>query len=272
MDDIDSAFAAYARAHALSIDRDRLEGRGYDRALVEARTRRLMELDWGAPLAVQPDQPRPIFIVGMPRSGSTLVEAMLGAHPQVQANGELLGMQSLLAEIETEDREGRRLDAAAMQTLAASDRAELPSAAGKSHVTDKHPLNFLAVGLILTLFPNAVIVHTRRDPLETGWSIYRQEFSKRWSFTHQLEDIGHFYGEYVRLMDHWERLFRCAGACSLLRSGVGRAVPRFRRRTAADRHFQHGGSPSARQCSPWSRGALCNPSRAVASDSRGRGC
>jgi hypothetical protein len=91
--------------------------------------------------------------------------------------------------------------------MAAHYRAELPRATGKSHVTDKHPLNFLAVGLILTLFPNAVIVHTRRDPLETGWSIYRQEFSKRWSFTHQLEDIGHFYGEYVRLMDHWERLF-----------------------------------------------------------------
>ena len=207
MDDIDSAFAAYARAHALSIDRDRLEGRGYDRALVEARTRRLMELDWGAPVAARADEARPVFIVGMPRSGSTLVEAMLGAHPQVQANGELLGMQSLLAQFETADREGRRLDAAALQTLAASYRADLPSAAGKSHATDKHPLNFLAVGLILTLFPNAVIVHTRRDPLETGWSVFRQEFSKRWSFTHRLDDIGHFYGEYVKLMDHWMRRF-----------------------------------------------------------------
>ena len=207
MDDIDSAFVAYARAHALSAERDRLEGRVYDRSLVESRTRRLMELDWDAPMVEQAGEERLIFVVGMPRSGTTLIEAMLGAHPQVQANGELLGMQALLAQFETEDRAARRIDTAGLQAMAAHYRAELPRATGKSHVTDKHPLNFLAVGLILTLFPNAVIVHTRRDPLETGWSVYRQEFSKRWSFTHQLEDIGHFYGEYVRLMDHWERLF-----------------------------------------------------------------
>jgi hypothetical protein len=207
IDDIDSAFAAYGRAHALSAERDRLEGRAYDRALVESRTRRLMEIDWGAPLTGAAGESRPIFIVGMPRSGTTLIEAMLGAHPQVQANGELLGMQALLAQFETEDRAGRRIDAAGLQAMAAHYRAELPQAMGKSHVTDKHPLNFLAVGLILTLFPNAVILHARRDPLETGLSIFRQEFSKRWAFTHQLEDIAHFYAEYVTLMNHWEQRF-----------------------------------------------------------------
>ncbi|MFM8518408.1 MAG: sulfotransferase, partial [Nevskiaceae bacterium] len=207
LDDIDSAFAAYTRAHALSAERNRLEGRVYDRSLVESRTRRLMELDWGTPLTDEAGEARPVFIVGMPRSGTTLIEAMLGAHPQVQANGELLGMQALLAQFETEDRAGRRIDAAGLQAMARHYRAELPRAPGKSHVTDKHPLNFLAVGLILTLFPNAVILHARRDPLETGWSIFRQEFSKRWSFTHQLEDVGHFYGEYVRLMSHWEQRF-----------------------------------------------------------------
>jgi tetratricopeptide (TPR) repeat protein len=207
MDDIDSAFAAYVRAHELSAERDRLEGRAYDRALVEARTRRLMEIDWGAPLTGAAGESRPIFIVGMPRSGTTLIEAMLGAHPQVQANGELLGMQALLAQFETEDRAGRHIDAGGLQAMAAHYRAELPQAMGKSHVTDKHPLNFLAVGLILTLFPNAVILHARRDPLETGLSIFRQEFSKRWAFTHQLEDIAHFYAEYVTLMNHWEQRF-----------------------------------------------------------------
>lgn len=207
LDDFDSAFAAYARAHALSAERDRLEGRVYDRSLVESRTHRLMELDWGTPLTDEAGEARPIFIVGMPRSGTTLIEAMLGAHPQVQANGELLGMQALLAQFETEDRAGRRIDGGGLQAMARHYRTELPRAPGKSHVTDKHPLNFLAVGLILTLFPNAVILHARRDPLETGWSIFRQEFSKRWSFTHQLEDVGHFYGEYVRLMSHWEQRF-----------------------------------------------------------------
>ena len=72
-------------------------------------------------------------------------------------------------------------------------------------MTDKHPLNFEAAGLIARLLPDAAIIHVRRDPLETCLSIYRQEFNKHWTFAHRLADIGHHYGQYARLVAHWER-------------------------------------------------------------------
>jgi len=84
---------------------------------------------------------------------------------------------------------------------------ELPPLRGTIAVTDKNPWNFDALGLILVVFPHARIVHVRRDPVETGFSIFRNAFPKFASFTHQLEDIGHYYGQYARLMAHWESLF-----------------------------------------------------------------
>jgi len=84
-------------------------------------------------------------------------------------------------------------------------RREASGIVDVTHVTDKHPLNFEAVGLIGRLFPDAPIIHVRRNPLETGWSIYHHEFTKFWTFAHRLEDIGHYYGEYARLVAHWER-------------------------------------------------------------------
>ena len=75
------------------------------------------------------------------------------------------------------------------------------------HVTDKQPLNFEAVGLILRLFPHAVVICLRRDPIETGLSVYRQEFNKPWTFAHRLEDIGHAYRRHERLVAHWEKIF-----------------------------------------------------------------
>ena len=71
-------------------------------------------------------------------------------------------------------------------------------------MTDKHPLNFEAAALMARLFPDAAIIHVRRNPIETGLSVYRQEFSKQWTFAHRLEDIGHYYGHYARLVAHWE--------------------------------------------------------------------
>jgi hypothetical protein len=81
---------------------------------------------------------------------------------------------------------------------------ELPDLKGAAAVTDKNPWNFDALGLIVQLFPNATIVHVRRNPVETGLSIFRNEFSKFVPFSNSLEDIGHYYAEYARLMAHWE--------------------------------------------------------------------
>jgi hypothetical protein len=74
---------------------------------------------------------------------------------------------------------------------------------GAAHVTDKQPTNFLSVGMIAALFPQARIIHIRRDPVETGFSIYRRNFSQAWPFTTDLGDIAHYYAEHDRIAQHW---------------------------------------------------------------------
>ena len=82
----------------------------------------------------------------------------------------------------------------------------IPSEHRSSVVTDKNPWNFDAIGVILQLFPDARIIHVRRNPMDTGLSIYRNQFSKGLQFANRLEDIAHYYGEYARLMAHWDRV------------------------------------------------------------------
>jgi tetratricopeptide (TPR) repeat protein len=207
-DDADAAMAAYGRAHALAMERDRAEGCPYERAASEARMSRLPEQLDAAPLPAQsPGGSRPIFIVGMPRSGTTLAECVLGAHPGVVPCGERMEMRQVLHAWLALQAEGRTPDAATLTGWRDAVLRGLP-APGTAHCfTDKHPLNFEAVGLIARLFPDAAIVWMRRDPLETGLSAYCQEFNKRWRFVHRLGDIGHYYALHERVMMQWvERL------------------------------------------------------------------
>ena len=203
----DSAFAAYEYAHELALERDRLEGRKYDPPSAERRTEQLIYASWESlPEVARPSgAPRPIFVVGMPRSGTTLIESVLGAHSRVFACGERPVMQQILGAYLGLDEAGRVPDAEILAQWAAAYFRELPDLGSKDHVTDKHPLNFDAAGLISRLFPDATIVHVRRDPVETCLSVYCQEFSKHWAFAHRLEDIGHYYGHYASLAAHWER-------------------------------------------------------------------
>ncbi|MGE0580537.1 MAG: sulfotransferase [Steroidobacteraceae bacterium] len=205
--EIDEAFAACQAAQTLSIERDRLEGRGYHPGHEAARIARLIER-FPAPreaTAIAPPGPRPLFIVGMPRSGTTLVEAMLGAHSKVFACGERPAMRQVLREFLEQDRAGSSPDARLLAQWAEQYYRDLPDTGGATCITDKHPRNLEAVGLIAQLFPDARIVMLRRNPTETGLSIFRQEFSKHWEFAHRLADIGHFYGLYARLAAHWEQ-------------------------------------------------------------------
>src|SRR5688572_32539126 len=114
---------------------------------------------------------RPIFIVGMPRSGTTLVESVLSAHSRVLAMGERPAMQQILRAFLEGDKQGLQPDATTMTSWSRAYMAGCVVADDKDHLTDKHPLNFDAVGLIAQLFPDAAIVHVRRDPIETGLSI-----------------------------------------------------------------------------------------------------
>jgi tetratricopeptide (TPR) repeat protein len=204
----DQAFHAYEYAHGLALERDRLEHRRYDRVYVDERRRRLIELSLEPALTKENSAggPVPIFIFGMPRSGTTLIESMLSAHSRIFACGERPTMRQILQALLALDAAARAPDVSLLRDWAAAYMSQLPKIGGADHVTDKHPLNFEAVGLITRIFPDARLIHVRRNPIETGLSIYRQEFNKNWTFPHRLPDIGHYYGHYARLIAHWEQV------------------------------------------------------------------
>jgi tetratricopeptide (TPR) repeat protein len=154
-------------------------------------------------------QPRPIFICGMFRSGSTLAEQMLANYPGVVAGGELDFLPRLVSgELVPFPESLRTLSAERRASLAARYRAELERIGPEADlVTDKRPDNFLNIGLIKSLLPDARIVHTTRNPLDNCLSIYFLHLDQGMSYALDLEDIGHYYREYRRLMTHWKKLF-----------------------------------------------------------------
>jgi tetratricopeptide (TPR) repeat protein len=211
--DHERAFDAWQRANDLKRDGVAAQVR-YNPVATEALVDRLISQFGELPDAQRTSDaaPTPIFIVGMPRSGTTLLDSALAAHAQVSSGGELPGMPALLTRfLEWADSSGWRgapIPRAIAQQLRTAylgqfERYRIPDAA---FVTDKQPLNFLSVGLIRHLFPRAPVIHIRRNALETGFSIYRNNFTKSWPFSTSLADIGHYYGQYARLMAHWDML------------------------------------------------------------------
>lgn len=195
---IDEAFEAYEAAHALAVQAASPDQRAYDHKAAVARARRIVTLP-SEPRVSERGAPRPIFVVGMARSGTTLVEAMLAAHPRVFGGGERVILPGLLEgwlarpELEPDAR------------WAEAYLAGVGDLGGRDHLTDKMPRNLEAVALIDRLFPDAPIVLVRRDPVETCLSLYRQEFSRDWTFAHDLSDLGRAYGLSARLAAHWTR-------------------------------------------------------------------
>lgn len=152
---------------------------------------------------------RPIFVVGMPRSGTTLMESILAAHPDVYGAGELHSLPAIHnnALQWSENNGGKALaDAPREQLQKWRDQyfASYPKLHDESVVVDKQPLNFRGAGLIKAIFPEATIIHIRRNPVDTGFSIYRNDFAKAWPYATRLESIAHFYGEYARIAAYWE--------------------------------------------------------------------
>jgi Sulfotransferase family/Tetratricopeptide repeat len=153
--------------------------------------------------------PRPIFICGMFRSGSTLTEQLLAGSRQVARGGELDVLPQLVQSELAPFPEA--LTAASDATLGQLAAQYLESVArlfpGAAHVTDKRPDNFLYLGLIKSLFPDARIVHTTRDALDTCLSIFFLHLDPRMSYALDLMDIGHYFRQYRRLMAHWRSLY-----------------------------------------------------------------
>lgn len=146
----------------------------------------------------------PIFVVGMPRSGTTLVEQVLASHPDVYGAGELDLMDRLSQHIPSYPASVSGLNTADLQMLGETYLKNLPALPqGKNRITDKRPLNFFHIGLIRLILPNARIIHVMRDPADTCLSCYSKLFAANIAFSYNLAELGRFYRRYHELMAHW---------------------------------------------------------------------
>lgn len=159
----------------------------------------------------------PIFIVGLPRSGSTLVEQILSSHSSIEGTMELPDLPQLAADL------GKQVKCKQVTTfplglgqLTTEQCADLGSRylkgaalhrkRGTPHFIDKLPNNFVRSGLIQLILPNAKIIDVRREPLGCCFSVFKQHFARGQAFAYSLEDIGNYYRDYVELMEHFDRV------------------------------------------------------------------
>lgn len=206
----DEAFAAFARANADA----RATAPRYHRAGHQALVDALVALppvhapaDRAADLPA--DAPRPIFVCGMFRSGSTLAEQVLARHPRVTAGGELDAIPAMVRDrLRPYPQALAAAPPALLRTLRDGYLGELRALfPGADLVTDKRVDNVLHIGLIKALFPAARIVHTFRNPLDNILSVYFLHFGTAVPYGFDLDDIVHWYGQYRRLIAHWRRLY-----------------------------------------------------------------
>lgn len=160
----------------------------------------------------------PIFIVGLPRAGSTLLEQILASHSQIDGTMELPNVPSLAYRLRgrykrkqgEEPRYPRILKELTPENYSQFGQQYIDNTQayrqGAPLFTDKMPNNFLHVGLIKLILPNAKIIDARRHPMACCFSGFKQLFAEGQEFTYGLEEIGTYYREYVRLMDHWEQV------------------------------------------------------------------
>lgn len=160
--------------------------------------------------------PDPIFIVGLPRAGSTLIEQILASHSQVDGTLELPDILSLAHrlrgrnQVTERDRYPRILHDLTQEQLKDLGQTYIENTRlhrkGAAFFTDKMPNNFRHIGLIHLILPNAKIIDARRDPMDCCWSGFKQLFAEGQEFTYGLEDIGAYYRAYVDLMEHWNEV------------------------------------------------------------------
>jgi tetratricopeptide (TPR) repeat protein len=156
----------------------------------------------------------PIFIVGLPRSGSTLIEQILASHSSVEGTFELPNILTIVREFDHANpqhdaypEELRKVSPAHFAALGQrylDETAALRS--GRPHFIDKMPNNFSHIGLIHAMLPQATIIDARRHPMDACFSTFKQYFAEGQSFSYSLEDLGRYYRCYLRLMEHWDRV------------------------------------------------------------------
>ena len=209
--DYDQAFEHYALANQLH--RDTIAYDPVQTSVAHGRMRETFSSEffaergeaWGCA------DPDPIFIVGLPRSGSTLLEQILASHSQVDGTSELPDI-SMIAQSLTQPRTGQvfpqcLVDHSAESLKALGERYLQQTRghrAGAPFFTDKMPNNFAYVGFIKTILPNAKIIDARRHPMDSCFGCFKQHFAKGQTFTYDLFELGEFYLEYEQLMTHWD--------------------------------------------------------------------
>lgn len=208
------SFAYYERGNAL-----KREGTRYRAALQERAARRQREIctaeffaarkGWGSASAA------PIFILGLPRAGSTLLEQILASHSDVEGTMELANVPRLVGSLGGNDSSSQTHypdvlnDLTAERCLAFGEaylKDTLDYRTGKPRFIDKMPNNFRNVALIHLMLPNAKIVDARRDAMDCCFSNFKQLYATGHAFAYSLDDIGRYYRAYVELMEHWDRM------------------------------------------------------------------
>jgi len=166
--------------------------------------------DWGC------QAPDPIFVVGLPRAGSTLLEQILSSHSQVEGTAELMDITAMSRKLGNKTRENpagkypevlaelsedevRALGESYLETTRIQRKTDAP------YFIDKLPNNFQHVGLIHLILPNSKIIDARRHPMGGCFSCFKQLFARGQAFTYGLDNVGKYYRDYVRLMDHWDK-------------------------------------------------------------------
>ena len=155
----------------------------------------------------------PIFVLGMPRSGSTLIDQIISSHSKVDGTQELPNIIKIAAELNTNNQNNypevlKELDESELSNLGKDYISETAWARDSApFFIDKMPNNFIHIGLIKTILPNAKIIDTRRDPMDTCFSCFKQFFARGQLFTYSLEDLGNYYTDYIRAMNHWHNVY-----------------------------------------------------------------
>ncbi len=160
------------------------------------------------------DDDRPVFIVGMPRSGSTLVEQILSSHPEVYGAGEVKYLARALGQLRDRfpslpkyPEMVAKITPAQLEIVSKNYQQSIGQGAGASkRITDKLLTNYFFLGLINLLFPNAKIIHTRRDPVDTCLSGFTKLFKDDMPHSYDLTELGRYYAKYRELMEHWEKV------------------------------------------------------------------
>jgi hypothetical protein len=166
------------------------------------------------PGAGQPADQTPIFVVGLPRTGTTLTERILASHSRVQSVGETQFLQMTLRQVSgVETVEG--MNPAILAAAARQDAARIASGymdavryrlGDQPMFIDKLPFNFLYLGFIAKAWPQAGIVYLRRNPMDTCFAMYKQVFTWAYKFSYTLEGLGRYYVAHHRLLEHWRKV------------------------------------------------------------------